>query len=1044
MHLSWDLDTIIFVTFLIFTLVVGLFFSRGIKNINEYAIGNRNFSTSTITATLIATCIGGGFFSGAVSESYKQGLYFIIPAIGEPLALIIVGYLLAPRMAEFLGNLSIAEAMGTLYGKKVQLVTAIVGIFLCTGIVASQFKVSATMLQLFFNVSSFYAVLASAVIVIVYSAFGGIKAVTFTDIIQFFTFGTIVPVITLIIWGTMHDSHSVFVTIKENPLFDYRQLFSFNFDSISAFFLLLFFLIPGFQPVFFQRLAMAKNIMQARQSFIIAGLICLVMLVIIMWVGILLLADNPNLNPNNLLAHIIENYSYQGLRGLTAIGIIAIIMSTADSYINSSAILFTNDILKLLDFKIIANQTNITPSLREATLVATKQSRLPRPLRSLATTLGMLRLNSLNDLVVLRVFAIFVGISAIFLAFKAKSIFDLLLEILGFYMPVVSVPFLLAILGFRSSSKAVLTGMFAGFITVVSFKVLGVKMKPIVPAMVANLLTLMFIHYFFKQAGGWIGVKDPSPIIALRLERKRKFRRIISLIKQFNLINFCKGNLPKNEITYFLFGFFAIISTYSSLFTISESYSTKYADIYHFIYHSVLIIATGLAICPIWPHKFRNESFMALAWNLGVLYLLICVGIMLIMISEFHQLQLMIFIINLLVTGILLRWQIALFITIFGTFTSLQFFKCCMGKDYLTSNLGSIQFQINLFLLLLSSVSIAFLKPKLKYEELYETMKSAWEKKSRKLTHDLIKVAQHEEEFFSRIEGQEQQQLHSLQLQLKALYTKLQKTANKDQISRITEDLCEVAKRIEAGVLYLSTITHRVRRQVHIKLTKVNIMDLVNEVVVECEKLSEQPLRFVSQYKIKYPNIICDLEKLKEVIKSLLIHAINNNVDSNLVGIFLEDDILDFELNISKTTKSKKPIEAIRLTIKDQGDHLTEQQLKLIFTPTFRQTNELTFFECSNIIDAHYGNFKVDNNQGKGINYNITIPANIKEIRPKVMDLPDIRIENFEKITEIFLQEQKDDRLNIAQKLLKAGVDFDIIEQATLIKKEEITNIKVT
>ncbi|WP_341751259.1 MULTISPECIES: helix-turn-helix domain-containing protein [unclassified Candidatus Tisiphia] len=55
-----------------------------------------------------------------------------------------------------------------------------------------------------------------------------------------------------------------------------------------------------------------------------------------------------------------------------------------------------------------------------------------------------------------------------------------------------------------------------------------------------------------------------------------------------------------------------------------------------------------------------------------------------------------------------------------------------------------------------------------------------------------------------------------------------------------------------------------------------------------------------------------------------------------------------------------------------------------------------------------------------------------------------IRIENFEKITEIFLQEQKDDRLNIAQKLLQAGVDFDIIEQATLIKKEEITNIKVS
>lgn len=99
MHLSWDLDTAIFSIFLTFNLAVGLFYSRGIKNIKEYAIGNRNFSTSTITATIIATCIGGGLFSAAVTESYKQGLYYIIPAIGEPLALVIVGYFLAPRMA---------------------------------------------------------------------------------------------------------------------------------------------------------------------------------------------------------------------------------------------------------------------------------------------------------------------------------------------------------------------------------------------------------------------------------------------------------------------------------------------------------------------------------------------------------------------------------------------------------------------------------------------------------------------------------------------------------------------------------------------------------------------------------------------------------------------------------------------------------------------------------------------------------------------------------------------------------------------------------
>ncbi|WP_341761806.1 hypothetical protein [Candidatus Tisiphia endosymbiont of Thecophora atra] len=72
MHLSWDWDITIFAIFLVFNLAVGLFYSRGIKNINEYAIGNRNFSTSTITATIIATCIGGGFFSEAVSDSSSR------------------------------------------------------------------------------------------------------------------------------------------------------------------------------------------------------------------------------------------------------------------------------------------------------------------------------------------------------------------------------------------------------------------------------------------------------------------------------------------------------------------------------------------------------------------------------------------------------------------------------------------------------------------------------------------------------------------------------------------------------------------------------------------------------------------------------------------------------------------------------------------------------------------------------------------------------------------------------------------------------------
>src|ERR1700729_1209930 len=155
-----DLDTVIFVGFLAINLAVGLFYSRGVQTTKEYAIGNRKFSTGAITATIVATCVGGGLFSTALAESYRDGLYFIIPVVcGDLIALLITGYILIPRMAEFLGTLSVAEAIGKLYGKYARIITAISGVLLATGIVTLQFKVASNMMQMFFGVTGFYATL---------------------------------------------------------------------------------------------------------------------------------------------------------------------------------------------------------------------------------------------------------------------------------------------------------------------------------------------------------------------------------------------------------------------------------------------------------------------------------------------------------------------------------------------------------------------------------------------------------------------------------------------------------------------------------------------------------------------------------------------------------------------------------------------------------------------------------------------------------------------------------------------------------------------
>src|SRR5690349_4243996 len=120
--MSINIDSVIFIGFLAANLALGLWFSKGTKSITEYAIGNRNFSTATIAATLIATWVSGESFFTWVSEVYSNGLYIVwASGLGGTVCLLSIAYLFAPRLAEFLGKLSIAEAMGDLYGNNVRM-----------------------------------------------------------------------------------------------------------------------------------------------------------------------------------------------------------------------------------------------------------------------------------------------------------------------------------------------------------------------------------------------------------------------------------------------------------------------------------------------------------------------------------------------------------------------------------------------------------------------------------------------------------------------------------------------------------------------------------------------------------------------------------------------------------------------------------------------------------------------------------------------------------------------------------------------------------
>ncbi|MFK8040128.1 MAG: sodium:solute symporter, partial [Rickettsiaceae bacterium] len=497
------IDTAIFLAFLFITLFVGIASSRGIRTIKHYALGHRNFSTATIVATIVATWISGSAFMTDIGGVYKDGIFWAIPIFcGDIINWLIICYLLAPRMSEFLGSISIADALGNIYGNKIRFIASISSTFNCIGKIAAQFKVSATVLELFFGVSSFYAILISCIIVILYSSFGGIKAVTFTDIIQFFTFGSILPIIGLIIWGTFDDPHVVYSTVSSNKIFDFSELFNIhNPNAWSAGILFVYFCIPSINPAIFQRISMSRDTNQVSQSFFYAIITCSIIAITFFWIGILLLAKNPSLEPSKLFGYIIDNYAYVGAKGLIAAGVMAMVMSTADSYINAASVTFSYDVSKALNMK-WSESFNLKISY---------------------------------------LCSILIGILAFVLAFCVQGLFGIFTMVSSFYLPIVTMPLMLAIFGFRSTTKSALIGISAGFTTVLVWRMYGLDkvILSTLPGSLANLTFFIGSHYLLKQEGGWGRISNKQPLMAMKSYRKLVILEYIYAIKNFNFYRFC-------------------------------------------------------------------------------------------------------------------------------------------------------------------------------------------------------------------------------------------------------------------------------------------------------------------------------------------------------------------------------------------------------------------------------------------------------------------------------------------------------------------------
>ncbi len=917
----FDIDTMIFLGFLIVNIMLGLSSSKGIKTIEEYAIGNRDFSTATIVATLVATWISGEFFIASISEIYRDGFYHLFASIGDIVCILIVGLFFAARMGEFLGKISIAEAMGSIYGQKVRIITAIFGSLGVGGIIATQLKVAGLTFEYALQIPGIYGIIIAGSIITLYSSLGGIKSVTFTDIVQFFTFSVVIPILAYILLKNVDNTSNIEAVFSNNELFDFKNVLDFSKPK-SLYYLSLFFCfaIPAFNPAIFQRIAMAKDVKQITASFTISAIVCFILLLILSWISIIMVSINPDIPSQDILKHIIFEQTSVGMRGVILVGILATVMSTIDSYINSTSVIIIHDFCAPLK-------------------IAQKS----------------------NQLILARIASLLIGIFSMSLATIDIDIMGLITLAFSFYMPIVSVPFIMALLGFRSGERAVIIGMSFGLITVIMWNyVLKITfLDSVVVGMAANLLGLMTFHYLLREKGGWVGIKDKETLLSFQNQRKERIKKIIREIKSFNIVEVCKRNYPTGEGLTSLLGLFVMIVTFSSVNYLEVSIPTKYEFILDTLYPIILFSSSALISYPLWLEKWKESEFIAIVWNLIMFFVLICFSYLILLISNFAEIQLIVFMINMIVVISLIRWKWALFNLLTGIITVTFLFNKFIYSEIGDLTSSPTQFKTVYLMLVTASSLILFLKPKQQNQELVEENNIFLSAKVNDQKNELSRLTAVKNEFLRNLEHEAHTPITGITSMGQALddaYDKLTEKQRKDAI----RDIAKSSERLTTLVNNLIDLSKLENFNYNLNKCKIDLTELVYNRLELCQKLySDEIAKKNLNFKLKIEDIrvICDEYYISRTIDNMIINAIQYSKKGSI------------------TITLKKQNELIEFSVQDEGIGIPKEEIYDIFEPFIVSSRTKTpsggrgigLALCKKVITSHDGSISVDSSDNGSI-----------------------------------------------------------------------------
>ncbi|MBN1278964.1 MAG: sodium:solute symporter family protein [Chlorobium sp.] len=352
------IDYCIFGIYMAAVLAVGIYHFRRNSDEEDYFVGKRDIKPLHVGLSIVATDVGGGFSIGLGGAGFIMGLsgswllftglvgawfsaVFIIPKIKR-----------IDRDNRFM---TYPDFLEWRYDHKVALLAALIsgiGYLGFTGaqILAGAKLASATILQTnpFDMEPLFFSLLTIAVVTILYTVIGGIKAVIYTDTVQWIILmGGLVLVTVPVAFFSVGGIAGMKAALPASH-------FSLTAIAPSTFINWMVTIIPIWiiGMTLYQRMYACRNEEDAQKAWYTAGLFEYpVMAFTGVFLGMCARVFFPDAEPETALPMLIRDILPAGVTGLVIAAYFSAIMSTADSCLVASSGNFTIDIIKKLFLK---------------------------------------------------------------------------------------------------------------------------------------------------------------------------------------------------------------------------------------------------------------------------------------------------------------------------------------------------------------------------------------------------------------------------------------------------------------------------------------------------------------------------------------------------------------------------------------------------------------------------------------------------------------------------------------------------------------------